>query len=76
MRALWGGFRSTDTSDPQKEINTALSADGGASWALQPGQVVPDGGQAYGSSIAATVRGGEIFQAWAGTLGTWVHSGL
>jgi len=77
LRAFWGGFRSTDTSDPQRETNTALSPDGGGSWALQPGQVVPDGAQSYGSNTAATVRpDGTTLQAFAGTLGTWVHAGL
>ena len=28
LRAFWGGFRTTDTSDPQRETNTALSSDG------------------------------------------------
>ena len=51
LRAFWGGFRSTDSSDPQRETSTALSPDGGASWALQPGSVVPDGAQSYGSNI-------------------------
>jgi hypothetical protein len=73
---FWGGFRTTDTTDPQKEINTALSLDGGASWSLQPGQVNPDGAQAYASPISATVSGGTILQSWFGTLGTWVHAGL
>ena len=77
LRAFWGGFRSTDSSDPQNETNTALSADGGASWALQPGSVVPLGAQSYASNTAATVRGdGSTLQAFAGTLGTWVHAGL
>jgi hypothetical protein len=77
LRAFWGGFRSTDSTDPQRETNSALSPDGGASWALQPGQVVPDGAQSYGSNTAATVRGdGTTLQAFAGTLGTWVHVGL
>ncbi len=76
VRALWGGFRTTEQSDPQKEINTALSADGGAGWVLQPGQVVPDGAQAYASPVSASVSGGTVFQAWYGTLGTWVHAGL
>ena len=77
LRAFWGGFRSTDSSDPQRETNTALSPDGGATWALQPGQVVPDGAQSYGSNTAATVRpDGTTLQAFAGTLGTWVHAGL
>ena len=76
LRVFWGGFRSTDSSDPQRETNTALSADGGTSWALQPGSVVPDGAQSYASNTAATVRGSETLQAFAGTLGTWVHAGL
>jgi hypothetical protein len=77
LRAFWGGFRTTDSSDPQRETNTALSSDGGASWTLQPGQVNPDGAQSYGSSHAATVRAdGSTLQAFAGTLGTWAHAGL
>jgi len=77
LRAFWGGFRTTDASDPQRETNTALSVDGGASWALQPGQVNPSGAQSYASSHAATVRAdGSTMQAFAGTLGTWVHAGL
>ena len=44
---------------------------------LQPGQVNPSGAQSYASSHAATVRGdGSTLQAFAGTLGTWVHAGL
>jgi hypothetical protein len=77
LRAFWGGFRTTDSSDPQRETNTAVSADGGASWALQPGSVVPGGAQSYGSNTVATVRpDGTTLQAFAGTLGTWVHAGL
>jgi hypothetical protein len=77
LRAFWGGFRTTDTNDPQRETNTALSADGGVTWVLQPSQVNPDGAQSYGSNTAATVRtDGTTIQAFAGTLGTWVHSGL
>jgi hypothetical protein len=77
MRVFFGAIRTTDSSDPQDELNTLVSSDGGAGWALQPGNVVPDGGQAYGSSVAATtLPNGGTLQAWAGTLGTWVHSGL
>jgi hypothetical protein len=77
LRAFWGGFRTTDTNDPQRDTNTALSPDGGASWTLQPGQVNPSDAQSYASPHAATVRGdGSTMQAFAGTLGTWVHAGL
>lgn len=77
LRAFWGGFRSTDSNDPQRETNTAFSADGGVAWGLQPGQVNPGGAQSYASSHAATIRAdGSTLQAFAGTLGTWVHAGL
>ena len=77
LRAFWGGFRTTDSADPQNETNTALSQDGGASWALQPGSVVPLGAQSYASNTAASVRAdGSTLQSFAGTLGTWVHAGL
>jgi hypothetical protein len=77
IRVFVGAMRSTDSSDPQDELNTMVSSDGGASWALQPGNVGPDGGQAYGSPVAATtLPNGGTLQTWAGTLGTWVHCGL
>ena len=77
LRAFWGGFRTTDSNDPQQEISSSLSRDGGASWTLDPkGPVNPGGGQSYASPISATVRDGTPIQAWAGTLGTWVHVGL
>lgn len=77
LRVFWGGIRTTDPSETNQDLNTALSADGGASWALQPGSIVPRGAQAYGSPVAATVLpNGTPLEAWAGTLGTWVHSGL
>jgi hypothetical protein len=77
LRAIWGGIRSTVSGDPQNEMSTALSTDGGATWVLQPGSVVRTGGQSYGSSVSAVTRpDGTSLQAWAGTLGTWVHAGL
>ena len=77
IRAFWGGIRTTDPSEVHREISTAVSADRGASWALQPGTVVATGTQSYASPVAATVRSdGTTLQSWAGTLGTWVHAGL
>ncbi len=77
LRVFWGGFRTTDSSDPHQEVSTALSPDGGASWALHPGSIDPAGAQSYASNLAATVRSdGTTLQAFAGTLGTWVHAGL
>lgn len=77
LRVFFGGLRSTDSSDPQRELNSARSADGGATWALHPGSVVASGAQPYASAVAATsLPDGSALQAWAGSLGTWVHAGL
>jgi len=77
IRVVWGAIRSTNSSDPNQDLNTALSTDGGASWALTPGSIIPRGAQAYGSDASATtLPNGTVLQAWAGTLGTWVHAGL
>jgi hypothetical protein len=77
LRVVWGAIRSTDTNDPNQDLNSAFSADGGASWALTPGSIIPRGAQAYGSdAAAAALPNGTVLEAWAGTLGTWVHAGL
>jgi hypothetical protein len=77
IRAFWGALRSTDTNDPIDTIATALSPNGGASWALHPTGVVSDEAQAYGSPTAAAVLpNGTPLQTWYGTLGVWVHAGL
>jgi hypothetical protein len=77
IRAFWGGIRTTATEETNQELNTSLSVDGGATWALQTGSVVPIGAQAYGSPVAAAaLPDGTPLEAWAGTLGTWVHPGL
>jgi hypothetical protein len=77
IRAFWGGIRTTESTEPNQEMNTALSTDGGTSWALQTGSVVPLGGQSYASSISAATRpDGTPVITWAGTLGTWTHAGL
>src|SRR5215218_3281838 len=77
IRVFWGAIRTTDPNDPNRDLNTALSTDGGTSWQLTPGSIIPLGAQAYGSDASATtLPNGTVVQAWAGTLGTWVHSGL
>jgi hypothetical protein len=77
LRAFWGGIRTVDPGETNQDQNTAFSADGGATWQLTPGSIIPLGAQSYGSDVsAATLVNGNPLQAWAGTLGTWVHSGL
>ena len=76
LRAFWGGIRTTDPTETNQDLNTAFSTDGGATWALQTGSVVPLGAQAYGSDTSATtLPNGTTLQSWSGTLGTWVHAG-
>jgi hypothetical protein len=77
LRTFWGGIRTTDSTETNQDLNTAFSSDGGVSWALQTGSVVPPGTQSYASDAsAATLPNGTTLQARAGTLGTWVHAGL
>jgi hypothetical protein len=76
LRVFAGAMRSTDSADPSVGLITFSSSDGGATWLLQNGSIAL-GGQAYGSDVAATtLPDGATLQAWAGTLGTWVHAGL
>jgi hypothetical protein len=77
VRVFFGGIRTTDPNEPNRELNTSFSADGGATWTLQPSSVVASDQQAYGSPVSATaLPDGTPLEAWAGSLGTWVHSGL
>lgn len=80
LRVFWGGQQTTNTDDPLQELNTASSADGGATWALQPTSVVEAGNQAYGSPVTAAageVGGlGVTLEAWAATLGLFTHRDL
>lgn len=77
LRVFFGGIRTTAPNEPNQELNTATSADGGATWALQVGSVVPRDAQAYGGPVSAVaLPGGSSLQTFAGTLGTWVHAGL
>jgi hypothetical protein len=77
IRAFWGGIRTTESLEANRELNSALSTDGGATWALTIGTVAPAGAQVYASDVsAATLSDGTPLQAWSGTLGTWLHAGI
>jgi hypothetical protein len=77
IRMFWGSIRTTSSTETNDAMSTALSPDGGRTWALQEGNVVQEDAQAYGSpTVAATLPDGTPLQAWYGTLGLWVHSGL
>lgn len=77
IRVFYGAIRSTLQGEPNQELNTSFSTDGGVSWDVQTGSVVASGQQAYGSPVSATaLPDGTPLEAWAGSLGTWVHAGL
>ncbi len=76
FRVIFGGIRTIDPSEVNYELNMATSTDA-TSWTLTPGNIVPVGTLAYGSPATATVLSDQtVLQAWAGSLGTWVHSGF
>jgi hypothetical protein len=77
LLAVWGGIRTTQANEPNQDLNYALSTTGGVAWSLHTGSAVPAGAQAYGSPVSvAVLPDGTPLEAWAGSLGTWVHAGL
>ena len=76
FHVIFGGIRTTDPSETNDEISVATSTDG-AAWTLTPGNIVPGGTLAYGSPVTATVLSDQtVLEGWAGSLGTWAHSGF
>jgi hypothetical protein len=78
IQVLFGGIHTTNSGDPNQDLNSAVSSDGGSTWALQPGDVAAPGASAYASPISATVAGAAVvpYETWFGTPGVWVHAGL
>ena len=75
LRAFFGGIRTTNTEDPNSNLNTATAPIGGSPWSLFTGTVAT-GDAAYGGNMASTAAGGVPWQTWAGTAGVFVHRGL
>lgn len=75
LRAFFGGLHSTDPNDPNSDLNTAVSPDGGASWAVQPFNA-SNGTAAYASDVgAALLPSGVPITAWGSTFGLFVTTG-
>lgn len=68
-------IRSTSTLDPLDSIEQWTSADGGASWALSPLPIAPNGSFADPLGGALGPDGQTPFIAWGTTDGLWVHRG-
>ncbi len=76
-RLFFGGIHTTDSSDPNNELNSASSTDDGKTWTVDPASIVAPGTLSYGSAVSAAFNGAAGFQqAWASTLGLYTHAGL
>jgi hypothetical protein len=74
LRAIFGGLHTSHPDEINTELNTALSVDGGVSWGLQDGSIVPAGTNASSTPVSAAAQGdGLPLAAWANRLGTWTH---
>lgn len=77
LSAFFPGTPTLDTGNAQAGLDMATSADGGASWTVNPTAVAVSNG--VGSVPAAAVSGATVLQAWQGSAPdglTLVHSGL
>src|SRR3954451_12966880 len=75
LRTFFRGIRTTNTEDPNSNLNTATAPLSGGGWTLFPGTVAT-GDAAYGGNMSTTAAGGVPWQTWAGTAGVFVHRGL
>jgi hypothetical protein len=77
LQVFFGGIHTTNFGEPNQDLNTGTSSDGGATWTVPPGDVAAPGDSAYASPIAATTVGAALvpYETWFGTLGVWVHVG-
>jgi hypothetical protein len=75
LDAFVGAIRSTNTSDPIGNLAFVSSADGGASWTLDPADVT-NTGAAYASNVAAALGSdGTPFITWGSSSCLCVHRG-
>jgi hypothetical protein len=75
LRTFFGGIHTTNTEDPNSNLNTATAPLSGAPWSLFTGTVAT-GDAAYGGNMSTAAAGGVPWQTWAGTAGVFVHRGL
>ncbi len=76
LRTFFGGIRTTQSGEPNQNLNTATAPQSGSPWNLFIGTVVT-GDAAYASDTGAAVTpDGTPFQTWSGTGEIFVHRGL
>lgn len=77
LRVLFGGIRTTNSDEPNQNMNTATASASGATWDLFVGTVVK-GDSAYAGDTGATLLpDGTPLISWGGTgAGVLTHRGL
>lgn len=76
LQAFWGGTRSLDSNETNKDLSTATAPASGDSWNLQTGDVETGAGGAAGDIGATTGAGSVPLISWdAGSSGVFVHAG-
>jgi hypothetical protein len=81
VAAFFGGLHSTDSADPNQDLNVAGAPAGAGPWTVAPGTASATDGinddQAYASDVSAVaLPDGTPIEAWAHTLGVSVHRGI
>ena len=76
LQAFWGGTRSLDPNETNKDLSTATAPASGSPWTLQTGDVETGAGGSAGAIGAAIGAGGVPLISWdAGSSGVFVHAG-
>lgn len=76
LQAFWGGTRSLDANETNKDLSTATAPSSGSPWTLQSGDVETGAGGAASAIGAALGAGGVPLISWdSGSSGVFVHAG-
>ena len=74
LRAFFGGIHTTNTGEPNDEMNTATAGPAGDAWAVATPSI-SHGDQGAADAGATTAADGTPFVSWGATLGVFVHRG-
>jgi hypothetical protein len=76
LQAFWGGTRSLQANETNKDLSTATAPANGAPWTLQSGDIETGAGGAASAIGAALGASGVPLVSWeSGSSGVFVHAG-
>jgi hypothetical protein len=76
LQAFWGGTRSLNANETNKDLSTTTAPASGSPWTLQTGDVETGAGGSAGDIGASLGAGGVPLISWdAGSSGVFVHAG-